>query len=92
MRGVVALEEWTLKTEALEGVVLRYGQIFGPGTHANTPSDFIPVHVDAAAYAALLAIDHGGPGAFNIAQPNIHVATEKARAELNWSADFRLPG
>jgi len=92
VRGVVALEEWTLKTEALEGVVLRYGQIFGPGTHANTPSDFIPVHVDAAAYAALLAIDHGGPGAFNIAQPNIHVATEKARAELNWSADFRLPG
>lgn len=92
VRGVIALEDWTLRTQGLEGVVLRYGQIFGPGTHANTPSDFIPVHVDAAAYAALLAIDHGGPGAFNIAQPNTHVATEKARAELNWNADLRLPG
>jgi hypothetical protein len=45
--------------------------------------------VDAAAHAALLAIDHGA-GAYNIAAPNGYAATEKARAELGWSADFRL--
>ena len=42
--------------------MLRYGQLYGPGSHAQTPWDFAPVHVDAAAYAALLAIDRGGPG------------------------------
>jgi nucleoside-diphosphate-sugar epimerase len=87
--GVVALENWTLNSPPLEGIVLRYGQLYGPGTHSDTPSNSAPVHVDAAAHAALLAIDHGKPGAFNIAQANPHVATGKARAELGWSADFR---
>ena len=50
-----------------------------------------PIHVDAAAYAALLAIDHGASGSvFNIAEPNELSATEKAREELGWHADFRL--
>jgi hypothetical protein len=50
-----------------------------------------PIHVDAAAYAALLAIDHGASGSvFNIAEPNELIATEKAREELGWHADFRL--
>jgi nucleoside-diphosphate-sugar epimerase len=53
------------------------------------PSASAPVHVDAAAFAALLAIDRGEPGAFNIAEPNAHVNTEKAVRELGWSADFR---
>jgi hypothetical protein len=48
------------------------------------------VHVDAAAYAALLAIDHGEPGVFNIADLNDEVSTVKARAELGWRADFRM--
>lgn len=91
VRGVIALEEATLKSPPLEGVVLRYGQLYGPGTHADRPSNSAPIHVDAAAYAALLAVDHGKPGIFNIAQPNVHITTEKARAELGWSADFRLP-
>ncbi len=91
IRGVIALEDLTLKSPPLEGVVLRYGQLYGPGTHSATPSNSAPIHVDAAAYAALLAIDHGGPGIFNIAQPNSHVTTDKARAELGWNADFRLP-
>jgi hypothetical protein len=42
-------------------------------------------------YAALLAVDHGTSGIFNIAQPNEEVATEKAVAELGWNADFRNP-
>ncbi|HXD46120.1 MAG TPA: dTDP-glucose 4,6-dehydratase, partial [Pseudolabrys sp.] len=58
--------------------------------HSAVPSKSAPVHVDAAAYAAVLAIDRGRPGAYNIAQPNKHIATEKARAELGWDADFRI--
>jgi nucleoside-diphosphate-sugar epimerase len=49
-----------------------------------------PVHVDAAAYAALLAIDHGTPGIYNVAQPNAYVTTTKATEELGWNADFRI--
>jgi nucleoside-diphosphate-sugar epimerase len=90
MQGVIALEDLTLKSP-LQGVVLRYGNLYGPGTPFDQPSSSTPVHVDAAAYAALLAIDHGEPGIYNIAQPNKTVATEKARAELGWTPDFRLP-
>jgi nucleoside-diphosphate-sugar epimerase len=90
LQGVIALEDLTLKSPSLQGVVLRYGQLYGPGTAFDQPSNFAPVHVDAAAYAALLAIEHGDPGIYNIAQSNRHVATEKARAELGWDPNFRL--
>lgn len=89
VRGVIALEEATLKSPPLEGIILRYGQLYGPGTHSAVPSTSAPVHVDAAAYAAMLAIDRGRPGAYNIAQPNKHIATEKALMELGWDPDFR---
>jgi nucleoside-diphosphate-sugar epimerase len=91
MQGVIALEDLTLKSPPLQGVVLRYGHLYGPGTPFDQPSSPTPVHVDAAAYAALLAIDHGEPGIYNIVQPNRTVATEKARTELGWTPDFRLP-
>jgi nucleoside-diphosphate-sugar epimerase len=91
VQGLITLEDLTLKSPPLEGVVLRYGQLYGPGTSSDRPSDYAPIHVDAAAYAALLAIDHGEPGIYNIAQSNRHVATEKARVELGWTPDFRLP-
>jgi nucleoside-diphosphate-sugar epimerase len=91
MQGVIALEDLTLKSPPLQGVVLRYGHLYGPGTAFDQPSSPTPVHVDAAAYAALLAIDHGEPGIYNIAQPNKIVATEKALMELGWTPDFRLP-
>ncbi len=90
VRGVIALEAAVLSTPGIEGVVLRYGQLYGPGAHSPVPSKASPLHVDAAAHAALLAIDRGR-GTYNIAQSNAHVATDKARVELGWSADFRLP-
>ena len=90
VQGLIALEDLTLKSPPLEGVVLRYGQLYGPGTPSDRPSNSAPIHVDAAAYAALLAIDHGDPGIYNIAESNRHVATEKAHAELGWTPDFRL--
>jgi len=88
--GVIALERRVLAAEALTGVVLRYGHLYGPGTGAETAAD-PAVHVDAAAYAALLAVERGAPGAFNVAEPNGHVTTGKAVSELGWRADFRLP-
>jgi nucleoside-diphosphate-sugar epimerase len=90
VRGVVALENWTLNAPPMAGVVLRYGQIYGPGTGAEAPRSAVPLHVDAAAYAALLAVDRGAHGIYNIAEPNAQVATQKACAELGWNADFRL--
>jgi hypothetical protein len=88
VQGLIALEDLTLRSPPLEGVVLRYGQLYGPGTASDRPSNSAPVHVDAAAYAAMLAVDHGEPGIYNIAQSNIHVATDKARAELGWTSRF----
>jgi hypothetical protein len=46
--------------------------------------------VDAAAHAALLAVDRGAPGIFNIAEPNQLVTIEKACTELGWNAGFRV--
>jgi nucleoside-diphosphate-sugar epimerase len=88
--GVIALEAQTLHSPPLVGVVLRYGQLYGPGTGADTPAGASPVHVDAAAYAALLAVDRGA-GIYNVAEPNDQVSTDKVRTELGWRADVRLP-
>jgi nucleoside-diphosphate-sugar epimerase len=89
VRGVESLEQQTLEASPMEGLALRYGRLYGPGSGADAPPSPPSVHVDAAAYAALLAIDHGEPGTFNIADPNREVSTDKAQAELNWRADFR---
>ena len=88
--GVIALENSVLNAP-FAGIVLRYGQLYGPGTGTDTAAGASPVHVDAAAYAALRAIDKGAPGAFNVAEPNQAVSTQKAVEELGWRADFRLP-
>jgi len=90
VRGVIALEDCVLKSPPLAGLVLRYGRLYGPGTHADKPANSAPVHVDAAAYAAVLAMDRGQPGTYNIAQPNAYMTTHKARAELGWDPDFRI--
>jgi nucleoside-diphosphate-sugar epimerase len=88
--GVASLERQVLAASPMEGVVLRYGRLYGPGTGTNTPPSAPAVHVDAAAYAALLAIDRGKPGIFNIADPNDEVSTDKAPAALGWRSDFRM--
>ncbi|MBS7700013.1 MULTISPECIES: NAD(P)-dependent oxidoreductase [unclassified Chelatococcus] len=90
-RGVIALEESVLNAAAIDGLVLRYGRIYGPGTGFDAPPASLPLHVDAAAYAAFLAIEHGQPGAYNIVEPNEAVATHEAVTELGWSSVFREP-
>jgi nucleoside-diphosphate-sugar epimerase len=91
--GVVPLEAAILGQPDFAGIVLRYGQLWGPGTWSETPTGASPLHVDAAAYAAFLAIDHGHPGPYNIAEPGGAVDVERALTELGWRPDFRLsPG
>jgi nucleoside-diphosphate-sugar epimerase len=88
--GVESLERQVLAASPMQGVVLRYGRLYGPGSGVDAPPAPPSVHVDAAAYAALLAIDHGEPGTFNIADPSDEATTHKATAALGWRADFRM--
>jgi hypothetical protein len=62
VRGVAALEACVLNSPPLMGVVLRYGQLYGPETGSTGPRGASPVHVDAAAYAAMLALGRGAGG------------------------------
>lgn len=89
--GVASLERQVLNSPSLEGIVLRYGALYGPGTGADAPpSGRPPLHVDAAASAALLAIERGRAGIYNIAEPNSYMTTDKAHRELGWHSRFRL--
>jgi nucleoside-diphosphate-sugar epimerase len=88
--GVAALERLTLRSPPLEGLILRYGHLYGAGTGEDVAKTRDCVHVDAAAHAALLAIDHGASGIYNVAEPNEECATDKAQRELGWRPDFRL--
>ena len=64
--GVRILEHLTLESPPLEGIVLRYGHLYGPGTGRPQPSGELHCHVDVAAAAALIAIDKGEPGIFSV--------------------------
>ena len=88
VRGVVSLETQVLRAPLI-GTVLRYGQLYGPGTGSDVAKGASPVHVEAAAHAAVLALRHARAGAFNIAEDNPVVSTDKAKRQLGWSADWR---
>ena len=83
--GVAALEHQVLNEPALHGIVLRYGQLHGPDTGSDEPGGVSPVHVQAAAYAVLLALRSDEVGIFNITEDNSTVSNEKARRVLGWS-------
>ena len=88
--GVVALEHAILETPGVTGVVLRYGLLYGPGAGSPEPKGPSPVHVDAAAQAALLALD-AGSGIYNITDPGSDAIAGRAERDLGWSPAFRLP-
>jgi nucleoside-diphosphate-sugar epimerase len=89
MRGAANMEEQVLAS-GMQAIVLRYGLLYGPGTWSEGPSRKPPVHVDAAAHAALLAVTRGATGIYNIADDEGTVSIEKARAELGFDPAFRL--
>ena len=86
MEGVVTLERLATSTPGLDGIVLRYGMFYGPGTGFEVAPGKPAVHVDAAAKAAMLAIESGAPGVYNIADDGGGVSTVKARRELGWTS------
>ena len=86
--GVISLEQQVLGS-GLEAVVLRYGRLYGPGTGFDAPNGAAPVHVDAAADAALLAMTEG-QGIYNIAEPDGELSLDRAFEDLGWDPDFRL--
>jgi nucleoside-diphosphate-sugar epimerase len=88
-RGIIALEEAVLHAAPVEGVVLRYGRFYGGGADASAPAGVPGVHVDAAAHAAVLAIERGAPGVYNVAEPSPALTIDKARRELGWDPSFR---
>jgi nucleoside-diphosphate-sugar epimerase len=89
VRAAADMEDQVLAS-GMEAVVLRYGLLYGPGTWTEGPTRKPPVHVDAAAQAALLALTQGN-GIYNIADDEGTVSIEKARNELGFDPAFRLP-
>jgi nucleoside-diphosphate-sugar epimerase len=80
------LESAVAGAEGIEGVALRYGNFYGPGTGFAADGALVAqvrkrrfpivgdgsgvwsfVHMDDAAAAAIAAIEHGGPGVYNVA-------------------------
>ena len=88
--GVMALEDATAKTPGIDGLVLRYGYLYGPGTWYDAPAKPPSVHVDAAAQAALLAVTKGAPGIYNIAEGDGYASSGKAKRDLGFDASFRI--
>jgi len=73
-----------------QGIVLRYGFFYGPGTWSEAAARTPALHIDAAAQAALLALGRGKPGIYNIAEDDDRLSSEKAKRELGFDAAFRL--
>jgi|APLak6261684236_1056157.scaffolds.fasta_scaffold00587_3 nucleoside-diphosphate-sugar epimerase len=86
--GVASLERQVLNAP-LDGIVLRYGLFYGPGTGFDLPIAPGSVHVSAAAKAAQLAITRAAPGIYNVAEDDGTVLTEKATRILGWDHRWR---
>jgi nucleoside-diphosphate-sugar epimerase len=83
--GVIALEQRVLASP--EGIVLRYGRLYGPGTWSPESAPKAgPLHVRAAAEAARRAVTQGAPGIYNIAEDDGTLTVGKARAAFGFDA------
>jgi nucleoside-diphosphate-sugar epimerase len=90
VKGAADMEQQVLRGPSIDGVVLRYGLLYGPGTWYETAGRKPALHVDAAAQAALLAVTRGVPGVYNIADDDGAVSIAKARSEIGFDPKFRL--
>ena len=91
--GVQGLEAAVLHTPGVEGLVLRYGRVYGPGTWSGEqPTGNGILHVEAAAQAALLAMTNGEPGIYNVAEDDGAYSIERARRQLGFDPGFRIAG
>ena len=86
LQAIRYVENAVVNADGIEGIALRYGNFYGPGTGFDLGGDIVtqvrkrklPIvgdgagiwsfaHMDDAAAAAIAAIEHGGPGVYNIA-------------------------
>jgi hypothetical protein len=74
----------------MEGLALRYGRLYGPGAGTDAPPPAPAAHLDAAARAALLAIDDGRRGCSTSPIPASRVERQGECRAWGWRADFRL--
>ncbi|QKF72424.1 nucleoside-diphosphate-sugar epimerase [Aliarcobacter faecis] len=89
-KAVASLEEQVLNAPFI-GIILRNGLLYGNETGFDKPVDYVPpVHIEAAAYAAFLAINCDKNSIYNIANDDERLSTIKAKNELKWSPDLRL--
>jgi nucleoside-diphosphate-sugar epimerase len=87
--AVKALEDAVLAMP--EGIVLRYGYFYGPGTWSpDGPGRRPCVNLDAAAHVAANALTRGEPGLYNIAEDDPTLSSEKAKRLIGFDPDFRL--
>jgi nucleoside-diphosphate-sugar epimerase len=86
--GVMSLERQVLEAP-LDGIVLRYGFFYGPGTGFDRPISPGSVQVDAAAKASELAVTRGESGVFNVAESDGAVDSSKAIRTFGWNAAWR---
>jgi nucleoside-diphosphate-sugar epimerase len=90
VQGVLSLER-QVTGAPLEGLVLRYGLFYGPGTGFDAPIAPGSVHVDAAARAAELAVTRGQPGIYNVTETDGATLSDKAITAFGWDSQWR-PG
>jgi len=88
-RAVASLEAQVTRAP-FEGIVLRYGKLYGAGTGFDEPPNGGPLHVDAAADAARRAVTRGTAGIYNVAEEDGTVSCAKAASLLGWKPDFRI--
>ena len=73
-----------------EGIVLRFGYFYGPGTWYDTPARVPSVHIEAAARATMQALTKGKPGIYNIAEDGAAVSSEKAKQDFGFDPQGRI--
>jgi len=88
--GVATLERLTLlhrqSTASSSATVISTGRAPARRGAAETPS----LHVDAAASAALLAIEKARRVIYNVAEPKGYLSPDTAQRELGFDPSFRL--
>jgi nucleoside-diphosphate-sugar epimerase len=82
--GILELERLVTGTAGFDGIVLRYGYVYGPGTGRDAPGRGPTVEVAAAARAAALAVTRGPAGIYNIVDDGGTVSNHLAREALGW--------
>ena len=88
IKGVMSLEKAVLSLP--EGVMLRYGFFYGPGTWSPETPRKPALHIDAAAQATVLALAKAKHGVYNIAEDDPSLSSEKAKRDFGFDAGFRV--